>query len=40
MMFIRNNQALEIKIEADDIGYHMFHEFIEERKLLRVNDYI
>lgn len=40
MMFIKNNQALEIKIEADDIGCHMFHEFIEERKLYRVNDYI
>ncbi len=40
MMFIKNNQALEIKIEADDVGYHMFHEFIEERKLRRVNDYI
>lgn len=40
MMLIKNNQALEIKIEADDIGYRMFHEFIEERKLLRVNDYI
>lgn len=40
MMFIKNNQALEIKIEADDIGCHMFHEFIEGRKLSRVNDYI
>lgn len=40
MMFIKNNQALEIKIEACDIGYHMFHEFIEEHKLYRVNDYI
>lgn len=40
MMFIKNNQVLEIKIEADNIGCYMFHEFIEERKLYRVNDYI
>jgi len=40
MMFIKNNQALEIKIEADYIGCHMFHEFIKESKLYRVNDYL
>ena len=40
MMFIKNNQALEISIETDDIGYHLFHEFIEDRKLHRVNDRI
>ena len=38
MMIIKNNQALEIKIEQDALSCHFFHEFVEISGLERIND--
>ena len=38
MLLIKNNQALKIKIESDDMGHHLFNEFVENEELERVSD--
>lgn len=39
MMFIKNNQALEIKIEFDDDCGFLFNQFVENEGLEQVSDY-
>lgn len=39
MMFIKNNQALEIKIYADDDCGFLFNQFVENEGLEQVSDY-
>jgi hypothetical protein len=38
MMIIKNNQALEIKIETDDIGYSLFNDFTANEGIGRIDD--